>query len=141
MDFLAFAAILILVPGVSGYILALRFARPERRRAWTLAGAAVGFAILATVFSWGVYIALAGLPWQQRIYERNVAGFKRAIYRGESKSALEKRIPHPDYAFDSAYLYIRRSSFCVVQFSGFHVRFDRRQRVESWKHEDRADGC
>lgn len=96
--------------------------------------------------STSIYFQITGLPWQGAITDSNIEHFQRAVYRGEPRSELERRIPSPDarhgiFLTDGGYYYIRRSQFCYVELDGFFVKFDRADRVVSWRREHSADGC
>lgn len=90
-----------------------------------------------------------------------VATLERHLYVGEPRVALERQmgkpIPMPDLRTccgtepsqnrpgagrgRERYYYLVSGSMCIAAYRGIAVRFDRRDRVKSWRRVALADGC
>ena len=124
---------------------------------------AAGFMLFVPIVFILVFIVFAGplMPIEAWMNQWKIVTLERHIYVGESRAALEKNfgksIPLPDLRTccgtepqqnqpgskkgHERYYYLVAGSVCTAAYQGIAVRFDRHDRITSWRRVAMADGC
>ena len=123
-----------------------------------IAGFLFFFIILATL----VFVVFAGplMPLEAWTNQWRVAKLEQYLHVGEPRSVFEAelgvKIPMPDLRSccgtapqqnqpgskkgHERYYYLVAGAICLAEYQGVAVRFDRRDRIRSWRHVALADG-
>jgi len=154
--------VLLLLASLALTIVVVRFV--SRRGTWnSYARTALGYIAFPLILGTLLFIAFLGpaMPVEAWFNHWKVATLERHLYGGESRVALErqmgKAIPMPDLRTccgtapqqnmpgskkgRERYYYLVASSLCVAEYRGIAVRFDRRDRMKSWRRVAFDFGC
>ena len=124
---------------------------------------ALGYIVFPLILGALFFIVFLGpaMPIEAWFNRWKVATLERHLSVGEPRVALErqmgKAIPMPDLRTccgtepsqdrpasgkgRERYYYLVSGSMCIAAYRGIAVRFDRRDRVKSWRRVALADGC
>ena len=123
----------------------------------------LGFILFPIILGTLVLIAFLGplMPLEAWVNQWKVVTLERHLYVGEPRVAFEaelgKTIPSPDLRTccgtepqqnqpgskkgHERYYYLVAGSVCTSAYQGIAVRFDRHDRITSWRRVAMADGC
>ena len=123
----------------------------------------LGFILFPIILGTLVLIAFLGpmMPLEAWVNQWKVVTLERHLYVGEPRVAFEaelgKTIPSPDLRtccgtapeqnqpasikWHERYFYLVAGSVCMAEYQGVAVRFDRRERVRSWRRVETGIGC
>ena len=140
----------------------VRFA--SRRGKWnSYVTPIVGFILFPVILALVVFVVFLGplMPIEAWVNQWKVVTLERHLYVGESRATFEakfgKTVPLPDLRtccgtapeqnqpasikWHERYYYLVASSICMAEYRGVAVRFDRHERVRSWRRVETGLGC